>query len=85
MLIVGLGNPGRKYENTRHNLGFLLVDRLIEKASVVSSRNDCDAIITKASLADRNCLFVNLLLSTIFPHSIIITFNNRISQSPIRV
>jgi PTH1 family peptidyl-tRNA hydrolase len=33
-LIIGLGNPGRKYTNTRHNLGFVVLDALSKKFSI---------------------------------------------------
>ena len=33
-LIVGLGNPGEKYENTRHNAGFLALDNFSQKYNI---------------------------------------------------
>jgi len=40
-LIIGLGNPGKEYERTRHNTGFMVLDRLSEKLNI-ESRNSKD-------------------------------------------
>ena len=39
-LVVGLGNPGEEYENTPHNLGFMVVDRLAETHSIRVTRKE---------------------------------------------
>lgn len=42
-MIAGLGNPGSKYAKTKHNIGFMVVDRLAEKYGVTFKRNDFEA------------------------------------------
>lgn len=43
-LIAGLGNPGEEYEHTFHNLGFLAVDRIAERAGIRVTRPECKAL-----------------------------------------
>ena len=52
-LIVGLGNPGAEYEITPHNLGFLTIDRIAERAKVKVVNRHCKALTAKARVADR--------------------------------
>jgi peptidyl-tRNA hydrolase, PTH1 family len=41
----GLGNPGRRYEHTPHNLGFMVVDRLAERHGIRVKRKESSALI----------------------------------------
>jgi peptidyl-tRNA hydrolase, PTH1 family len=44
-VVLGLGNPGKKYEQTRHNLGFMVVDRLASQNGVVVRRKKYHSLV----------------------------------------
>jgi len=50
-LVVGLGNPGREYRNTRHNMGFLALDHLAAHWSITTLKVQGKAIISTAQYA----------------------------------
>jgi PTH1 family peptidyl-tRNA hydrolase len=55
-LIVGLGNPGMEYAWTPHNLGFMVVDRLAERAGARLERPEARSYIGRAQLAGHEVL-----------------------------
>jgi PTH1 family peptidyl-tRNA hydrolase len=55
-LIIGLGNPGREYRDNRHNVGFMLIDRLIVRLNARGMRLQSKAIVTSATYEERKLI-----------------------------
>lgn len=57
-IIVGLGNPGKDYELTRHNAGFLCMDYIAAKCGVQVNRAKFNALVGEATIGGVRCLLV---------------------------
>ena len=57
-IVVGLGNSGTKYEGTRHNAGFITVDRLAEKLGVKIDRIKYKSLCTTCTIAGQKVLLM---------------------------
>jgi len=57
-LIVGLGNPGREYENTRHNVGFVAIDYLAEKLGIKLGKIKFKGIYGEGFIGNEKCILL---------------------------
>lgn len=58
-MIAGLGNPGLRYKNTRHNVGFLIVNEISRKFKIAVKKRSYDGLLGRGSIkAERVILFM---------------------------
>ncbi|MBQ1452461.1 MAG: aminoacyl-tRNA hydrolase [Ruminococcus sp.] len=57
-LIVGLGNPDRKYENTRHNCGWLAIDYIAEKLGIKVNKIKYKSFVGEAAIGGKKALLM---------------------------
>ena len=57
-IIVGLGNPGRRYENTRHNAGFMVIDELSKKYGILIDKEEFQGLTGRGEIAGNKVMLV---------------------------
>jgi len=73
-LVVGLGNPGKDYEKTRHNIGFMIIDEVAKACSVSLDKSKFDGFLGKGRICSRQVMLLKPM-----------TFMNRSGNSVCRV
>ena len=57
-LIVGLGNPGNEYAKTRHNAGFMVLERLAQRHDISGVKSQFHAGVLDGRVAGHRCLLI---------------------------
>lgn len=57
-LIVGLGNPGKEYENTRHNVGFIILDRYLQKNNILNGKEKFGGLYFEGFINKEKVIFL---------------------------
>ena len=57
-VVIGLGNPGKKYEKTRHNIGFIAVDHLRKQMHISDEREKFQALVSETNIDGEKVIFL---------------------------
>ena len=57
-IVLGLGNIGKEYEKTNHNVGFLVVDKVLAKLGISKHKEMCNGIVYEANIDGEKVYFV---------------------------
>lgn len=57
-LIVGLGNPGKEYENTRHNMGFMAIDKFAKEHNTEFNKNKFNGLSTEVTINNQKAILL---------------------------
>ena len=57
-VVIGLGNPGKKYEKTRHNIGFIAVDTFRKKMNISDEREKFQALVSEKNIDGEKVIFL---------------------------
>lgn len=57
-LIVGLGNPGKEYDNTRHNVGFMIIDSILKQLNIQNGKEKMGGLYFETNINGEKILFL---------------------------
>lgn len=57
-IIIGLGNPGKEYAKTKHNMGWMYIEHLQDKYGFSVEKKECDSLTGQFTIDDKKILFV---------------------------
>lgn len=75
-LIVGLGNPGKEYENTRHNIGFRYLDLFVKENNLGNFKEKFNALYLKTTYNNTDVLFLKPLSYMNLSGEVVLKFVN---------
>ena len=76
LLVVGLGNPDKKYENTRHNAGWLAIDAIAESLDCKVDRVKFKSYVGECNIAGRQAVVEAMNFYKISPENVIVLFDD---------